>query len=320
MDELLSEIRKSTAKVHDKGHDQYLEMGKSYHPVNIDKKHHHEIRGYTHSEMLFVDGGSTIVFERAGLCVARIRVVALHYHGRRMSRNVNEFFLLTKDEDQYTIRTFPKQSFDGINFIKDIHVKDLHNVVDMVRRIAEFESAEKNHTTGYILLDGSLEITDPQEQAYIERLLQKGMVCGLSKTCSLTTNTKQPITSTLLKNSDIKRWYYYPIVKNNNPNHPAEIYFVKFQNSEYCFRMDIQKDFKGEIEELMASLSMNSQDPVFYGYPYGFIDADSNARITEQEKKMWHTRISVALGKDWKKLSGDLNSMNAHQVLDHIKF
>jgi NurA-like 5'-3' nuclease len=69
-------------------------------------------------------------------------------------------------------------------------------------------------------------------------------------------------------------------------------------------------------------LSLNSSDPVFPGYPYGLIDADQHARISEQERQMLNLRMTVLLEKDKNKkmINNSLNSMNAHSILDRIKF
>ena len=65
-------------------------------------------------------------------------------------------------------------------------------------------------------------------------------------------------------------------------------------------------------------LSANCKDPVFIGYPYGLIEADKNARISNQEKDMLLTLFSTKFGKDWERIKESLSNIDAHEILDNI--
>ena len=58
------------------------------------------------------------------------------------------------------------------------------------------------------------------------------------------------------------------------------IYVVKLnENSKKCFRVE------GQInDEVLSLLVENSKDPTFIGYPYGLIEADKFARVSNEEK------------------------------------
>ncbi|MGV8140891.1 MAG: DNA double-strand break repair nuclease NurA [Candidatus Woesearchaeota archaeon] len=196
----------------------------------------------------------------------------------------------------------------------------------------------------YILMDGTLEARYPSEARYIERLMSTGKACALSKTCSLVTENGFGIVHKLLSMAqrdivyeeggadnrnyahdahDAHRdmWYYYPIVKSNNPLHKSEIYFVKLHmKSEHTFRLEIQHGFIGKPEEFICSIAANSADPIFLGYPYGLIDVDQYARISDDESKLARTKFSVKMGKEWNLFSKSLTSNNAHAILDKIRF
>ena len=75
---------------------------------------------------------------------------------------------------------------------------------------------------------------------------------------------------------------------------------------------------RGDINKICSLLSLNAKDPVFIGYPYGLVEADKLARISNQEADLLKTQLMVSFGKDWKKVKNSLNSMNAHQILDNI--
>ena len=69
-----------------------------------------------------------------------------------------------------------------------------------------------------------------------------------------------------------------------------------------------------------TSLKNISNDPIFLGYPYGLIDVDQYVRVSDEEKNYLKIKFSAKLGKQFKKLSTEENSINAHQILDSIRF
>lgn len=328
--------------------DNYLLMNDHYSPLLIDGQNFHRIVDVGSSEKLldnnsftdsvndivtFVDGGQAILFENTNFCLAFIRTAAVSYKNNvRVSRDMSEFYLLVKEDNgKLKIKTCPSTDFDNLIFDSndkkiqlDIDTSVCSKIVSMIRRFAELSHAKKINESSRdefnnIILDGTLESRYPNEIEYLKKFKN---ISALSKTCSLNTNQGVGVVDCLraFGNSSInyKRWYYYPIVKNNNPDHLAEIFFVKLnEKSDYIFRFE----HKGKnAEAVIRILSNNSLDPLFLGYPYGLIDVDNFARISDQEKKILQTRISVKLGPQWNEFSKNLKSMNAHEILDNIKF
>jgi hypothetical protein len=339
MDDLVKDL-KSIAVRKDDG-DDYLSMNSRYVPMRIESKNFHvmpKIPNASFSKtILFVDGGNGILFESAEFCIAVIRVGGIVYcKNKRIRRDSQEFYLLVREiEGRYSVKTYPETSFNKITF--DPEDESLRNglercsisrIVSVVRRFAEIEYAREHSKNSdnidYIIMDGTLEARYPLEEKYLTQLFSSGKTCALSKTCTLTTKNGLSITKKLLDLSSSLRydaWYYYPIVTNNNYRHDAEIYFVKFNaKANYVFRFEIQKGFKGNATELFSILSSNSNDPVFLGYPYGLIDVDQYVRVSDDESRLLQTKLSTKLGKDWNELSKHLNSINAHSILDKIKF
>jgi NurA-like 5'-3' nuclease len=94
------------------------------------------------------------------------------------------------------------------------------------------------------------------------------------------------------------------------------MFFAKLnENAKHIFRIEFYKEVPFKIEESIGLLAFNSIDPVFLGYPYGLIDADNFARITNEEKEMLKLRIIAGMEN-----SNLLNELNAHEMLDKIKF
>lgn len=318
MDELirrLGELRRIPSQ------DVHVLMSKNYLPLTIDKKNFHEIKLFNDVvDMTFIDGGQAILFESAEFCLGFIRVAALQYsNNKRVSRNTEEFYILiTENDGSFVITSFPNGEFNNLKF--DPENESLRNGIDraspsrilsVIRRFAELKKAREYSN---VILDGTLEARYPGELEYIKNLEN---ISAISKTCSLTTNLGVGIVNYLVLLNK-KKWHYYPVVINKNKNHLAEISFVKLnEKSDYVFRFEQKGNV---VEEILFALVKNSIDPTFIGYPYGLIDADQVARVSEQEKKMLQTQISIKLGSNWNEFSKCLKSMNAHEILDNIKF
>lgn len=325
MDDLIIEI-KNLKSIPVK--DSYVLMNKDYSPILIDKKNFYQISNlnvYDNSlELTFIDGGQAILFEGASFCIGVIRVAAITYvNNSRVSKNLDEFNVLVLFKgDNFVVKTFPKSNFNELSFDSNDESLKFGNeratpsrILSIIRRLAELNLASKFDNS---VIDGTLEARYPYEINYIKNLKN---AFAISKSCSLITNNGVGITD-YLRNLMDGKWFYYPIVKNNNPLHPAETGFVKLHNdSDYVFRFEFMNniDFKKVLGEI-NSLSLNSMDPVFLGYPYGLIDVDQYARITENEKKTLQTKIWVKLGKERNQFSKLLTSMNSHEILDHLKF
>jgi len=130
--------------------------------------------------------------------------------------------------------------------------------------------------------------------------LSNSRICALSKSSQLITRKGQSVTTLLSKNSPFKRWYYQLI------NDTVNIYIVKLSEKGKAFRFEV----KGEID--MELLNLLTCDPVFPGYPYGLIDADRFARISNQERD-YHKTMILAKAR----LADEQNS---HEILDKLSY
>jgi hypothetical protein len=335
MDELVKDMKK--IDVVDDSRDDYLSMNSKYIPLLIESKNFHEILPKKDdTKILFVDGGNSILFESASFCIGLVRVGAiLYFMNVRASRDSKEFYVLVQIKNkEYSVNTYPKTSFDGLMFNPEdeslregIEKCSPSKIISVIRKFMEIEFAYENSSDAdYILMDGTLEARYPLEDKYLEKLMSTGKVCALSKTCSLVTKNGASIIRKLSEISEMcgigkSAWCYNPIVKNNNPLHKSEIYFVKLNpKSAYAFRFEIQQGFIGNPEKLIRMLAANSNDPIFLGYPYGLIDVDQYARISDEESRLACTKLSVKMGKNWNEFSKNLTSTNAHTILDKIRF
>lgn len=260
------------------------------------------------AELTFIDGGQAVLFEGAGFCIGFIRVAAITYeNNKRISRDIQEFHVsVSTDGLAYNVKTFPKTRFDGMQFKETDPTQSCSTMLSNIRRIAELATAGRYKNP---ILDGTLEIRYPFEKEFLEGI---GSASAIAKTCSLTT-TKGAGICDVLRAMRQGSWIYTLM--------PGKIYFVKLnEHSNYVFRFEDIGHTSATLNAIISTLSLNSNDAVFRGYPYGLIDADHVARVSEQEKTMLQTKISTGLGHDWNRVRAMLTSLDAHSVLDNIKF
>ena len=137
----------------------------------------------------------------------------------------------------------------------------------------------------------------------------------MSKKTQLITDSGDSAAIALANLTNLNSWYYYPIAKSTNS---IEIFITKLHKlSKYIFRFELYKSQNNKdsnVAEIFSLLALNSKDPVFFGYPYGLVDADKNARVSNNEKQYLKTIFSSKVD-----LSKYETTLNAHHVLDNIR-
>jgi len=210
------------------------------------------------------------------------------------------------------------------------HRVSISQIGNAIRRFFELETA-KNITAelnnnDIILVDGDLKASVTNEIEYLTELYTKAIekniaICAISKTSELFTEKGNALVPVLNEISPQGEWYYFPLVEIENNGHQVDMYIVKLhKSSRYVFKLEIFNKVKYEAEEVFSLLRKNSKDAVFLGYPYGLIEADNLARISNKEIDFLKTIFFTKLGKDNEKISQYLNTLNTHQILDSIGY
>jgi len=312
-----------------------------YEPIRLSKDNFHEIKTIeSKNKIAFIDGGNTEILKAPNFSLQLIRIFySIYQNNQKITSKKQEFYVLINAENKEDDIIYKTQFF-GLNkdklefdsFDETIrqgkHRISISSIGNVIRRFLEVETA-KNITNelnnnDIILIDGDLKASITNEINYFNELYKKAIekditIAALSKTSELFTEKGNALIPVLNEISPEGEWSYCPLVKINNENHKADIHIVKLnKNSKYIFKLEIFNKTNYNKEEILSILKNNSKDPVFLGYPYGLIEADKFARVSNNEKEYLRTSLLTKLGKDNQKITQYLNTLNAHSILDSI--
>ena len=248
------------------------------------------------------------------------------------------------DKIVYDVDIFPKNhecgffstkkfSFDSYDpsLGSGIFRAEVSRACTAARRMLEWEFAAYvlNHLSekDIVLIDGSLQIgmtgeSEYSKHAYDAAKKSGAILCGLAKTSRLFTDAGTPAASAIfsMAKEGVKRaWDYHPVVEINSESHRADMHFVKLhESSKHAFRLEIfieQKDF---AEDALATLSKNSVDASFPGYPYALVAAHNAAKIRPEEVTAESAIFLSRAGSGANKIAENRAAVDAHSVLDRL--
>jgi len=280
----------------------------------------------------FVDGGNNILFLSPGQAVHMIRLYySIFKDSKKMEYGRYTFILDTRimvEENAFDVRIydvnssyiFPERMRIGIEEIDER--EKIAGIGAYLRRIGEWLLVSRiMDRCDIIVRDGSLQTGEKKEYEYANRVFEHvnaSTIIGFSKTCSLLTTGGYSLVAAihhLSRMHGIKApWYYHPVAKNISTIR-GDMFVVKLHPfSEYAFRVEVYPENKAE--KALGSLIPQSNDPTFIGYPYGLIDADINARITEEEAKIYRNLL-YNNADEFSRLQA--NAMNAHELISEVR-
>ncbi len=275
----------------------------------------------------FVDGGNAEILKAPNFSLQFIRLYAtVHEDDRRVQQVKKEFYALIvaqgKNGLTYEIETFgtdfkPAHSFaaDDATLRTGMHLATPNAIAEAVRTFAEFTLAQEvcnELRAGDILVrDGDLMPTQTHAQDYLNELKrvasQRGvLLCGLSKTTSLLTDSGNSAAAALQRIAPASTWLYQP------PG--STICFVKLHGqSAHVFRLDVLQT--EHARTIASGLASQAIDPVFLGYPYGLIEADQFAQVPGNEAARLKLQVRAHGGKQ---LNNHLAALDAHETLNKL--
>ncbi|MBN2111685.1 DNA double-strand break repair nuclease NurA [Candidatus Woesearchaeota archaeon] len=292
------------------------------------------------SKIAFIDGGNNTILEAASFSLQLLRVYyAVYSENKKRKTGKNEFFALASasnlgDDLVFDIDVFGKnENFNSVSafdrtLAKGSHRVNASEVVLACRKIAELRQAlklaDELEQGDVIVLDRDLEASVTGEKEVMDELYAKAdekniIICGISKTTRLFTDTGDSASAVISSIAPEGAWVYRSVAEVDNEKHKAEICFVKLHpKSKYVFRFEIYKKQKDEAGKVLALLKNNAKDPVFLGYPYGLIEADRFARISNNEAEYYKVMLMSKAGKDSARIMEYIKSVDAHSILDNI--
>ncbi len=324
-------------------------------PIKIDKTNFHEIESVkSKKRIVFIDGGNVEILKAPNFSLQLIRIYyAIYIENKKTISKKQEFYSLINAVNKEN-RIVYKTEFFGIDKIDKDKLDKLtklefdsfdetirqgkHRITisaigNIVRRFMDLEKIknliEKLDEQDIILIDGDLNASITGELAHFNELYKKAaernvIISALSKTSELFTekgNALIPILNELVPAEFNKEWYYHPLVEINNQNQRVAMYIVKLnKNAKHIFKFEIFNGMAYNINEVLDIIRNNSKDPVFFGYPYGLIEVDRFARVSNKEKEYFKTLFLAKLGKDNKQIINYLNLSEAHDILDSISY
>ncbi|HLC52028.1 MAG TPA: hypothetical protein VJI98_02170 [Candidatus Nanoarchaeia archaeon] len=276
----------------------------------INNNNFQEIIPQKGKSITFIDGGQAEILSTGNFCLSFIRIVGITFKDKKKIQSKKEFYLFTKAVYKNKDLIFESKIFgdklieeaDLIISSNDQTIKtsieraSIAKVSNIARRFAELALA-KIIKSDFILLDGTLEQSYPNEEKYLSS------ISALAKSSSLFTSSgNSPVI--LLNKIVIDKSWIYQINERT--------FFVKLHpKAKHVFRFD------GNTE-ILPFLTENSKDALFLGYPYGLILADKQARITNEEKNS--LAMQFLLRKENQEIANYLNSINAHEILDQLSY
>ncbi len=217
---------------------------------------------------------------------------------------------------------------------------DIARVASIARKFAEWEYAfhvvngemEKDNV---LVLDGTLQTGFTNELKYASKVRRatksKGVILtGVSKTSHLFTTTGLSLLGAVNKFAEdcdlsFDSWYIR-IAEVSTTDHNAVIYVVKLHPmSNHVFRFEVSRDQSKQLgdegmDEILGQLAKNSQDVSFPGYPYGLVDADHFARVSNDEIESYQAILLSEISKmgNWPKFSRHVSATDAHSILNML--
>ncbi len=257
----------------------------------------------------FVDGGNCELLGGPHFSLQFCRIAHVTYEENKLiDSSREEFFILVE-----TVQDLGDIGFETRLFGKEMDIplfsasdpfltrKDKRasptTVAGLVRRLCEIYKA--NTLSGKVVLDGNLQAEHPVVRKHLT-----GALYAVSKTCEVYTDTGDALGVALQKLSPYDSFAYYPLAEH------LQMSMVKLHpQSKYVFKVE------GGID-IIPLLASHARDPAFLGYPYGLLQADKLARVTNEEQRYLKLRFTHLLGEE--KITQHLNTLNAHDVLDTI--
>lgn len=254
--------------------------------------------------LYFIDGGNQELLTTPLFTVQKIRIACVQYKGtKRIGIEEDTYFALATNDKTVWLQNEDDVTRFGFE----------ENPVDSMRKTLEYEKAvSKAQNKGFVIVDGNISSKNVKQNTY-KKVIKQTNIVGITKTTTAKNEEGLPanlILHTFTKKNKIQKPYLFFLHEANK----VKTHLVCYHGYK-VLRLDLtNKDVKNVLE----SLTKHFYDPVFLGYPYGLVDADDQARITNKEVQESALVLKKRLGLETFEILKE--SYDSHDVLDSIKF
>lgn len=303
--------------------------------IDFKKENFQTLTAHKKGKVAFIDGGNNEILVTPSLAIHMIRLYySIFEDGKKVDYKKMDFLILAKvnmDNKCYEVEIKSKEDVFEKHY--KIEKKNLlgeeigiSGIGGVIRRYGEWLVIEKLCKSlkhgDLIVRDGALQTSFQKEHEYAKNAInitqKKGVnIIGVSKTCSLLTTTGFPLSAAVhifAEKCNIEgAWSYHPLIKEKGKGMYGLPAVVKYHpHSQYVLRTDVLKF----SEDHLSLLAGYSSDPSLLGYPYGLIDADINARITDREKVLLKNMVENIIDEDMRK---GIRSLDLHDRLSKLR-
>jgi len=304
---------------------------KGANPVPLSVDNFHSLEEIRDKKIGFVDGGNNIIFLSPGQAVHLMRLYYSIFENETKKEYGRYTFILNSffepEENMFQVEIYDVDSSGLLPEKMSIGAEEIDErekikgIGAYIRRIGEWILLEKLlGKSDIIVRDGALQTGEKKETIYANKVfdnVNNEVIIGFSKTCSLVTERGYSLVASIhylsKKNGIEAPWYYNPIAKNISTI-KGDMFVVKLHPySEHVFRVEIYPE---DRVRMLGALIPMANDPVFIGYPYGLIDADVNARISDEEARMYK-EILYNAADEFTRMQA--NAVNSHDIISGVK-
>ncbi len=296
----------------------------SFSPLNISK---------CENDIAAIDGCSCNIVHARSFCIGMQRCGYVIYKGGRpIEEMITEPDIMTVslgNAKEIFCRTY-------LNLLNELpeEVPLFDQIIGRIRALNEWALAEhlinQLQPGSLILMDGSLRASVSLPHKLIQRICKKANekkvhLAGVTKTSTLYWGKHSPLIPIVKRLGDKayprKAWFCcLTDVKKEIADSRwfGTIYIAKLSpESDYAFRIDINREDEENPEKILETIASLSQDPVYLGYPYPLAAIHNRVRIAESEIEDFYFRLqSLALEEGIKMEDWNILFSDSHELLD----
>jgi len=288
----------------------------------------------------FVDGGQCEVVKTPSAELHWVRTAVVFVEGRKLAsvRRKEGYLLATavveKDEAKYCVEFFEssldhdeKLEFKKAELVSENEASALGKAAETARRLSELGAARwavkelgKRNGQKLVVLDGTLETFTGLERKELELLMGEAkendvLILSVAKTCTILTDSGESLIAAADRIGNGQG--YVVAAAGAKEKHNAVVAIARLDDaSSYLFRVEAATE--GELKNALSSLTLQSNDLAFPGYPYGLMMADRFARISNADLELTRSRIMATAGTKLKAVMKQARALDAHGILDRM--